>query len=133
MALILVIEDDASLQRVLTRVLEREGHTVRVASDGLAGVRVFREARPDLVLTDLQMPGVNGIEVILMLQAAAPDLPVIAMSGGEMSQGLDLLTGAQLLGAEALLPKPFSVPDILGAVNAALRARSREDANGAAS
>jgi CheY-like chemotaxis protein len=132
MSLILVIEDDASLQQVLTRILEREGHTVRVADDGLAGVRVFREARPDLVLTDLQMPGVNGIEVILMLQAAAPDLPVIAMSGGKISQGLDLLTGAQLLGAVDLLPKPFSVPDVLGVVNRALRIRSHEDAGGAA-
>lgn len=129
---VLVIEDDVSLQRVLTRVLERAGHTVQVAGDGLAGVRAFREAPPDLVLTDLQMPGANGIEVILMLQAAAPRLPLIAMSGGEISKGLDLLTDARLLGAVGLLPKPFSVTELLSAVNAALLPHSDADAGGAA-
>jgi two-component system, OmpR family, response regulator len=130
-ALILVVEDDVALQRVLTRILERAGHTVHVAGDGLAGVKAFREIRPDLVLTDLQMPEANGIEVILMLQAAAPTLPVIAMSGGEISRGLDLLTDARLLGAVGLLPKPFSVAELLSAVNVALLPRSQADAGGA--
>ena len=132
MATILVIEDDLPVQRVLTRILERAGHTVHTAGDGLAGVRVFREMRPDLVITDLQMPEANGIEVILMLQAAAPALPIIAMSGGEISQGLDLLTNAGLLGAIGLLPKPFSVPDLVSAVNAAMLPRPEADSGGAA-
>lgn len=129
---VLVIEDDVSLQRVLTRILERVGHTVQVAGDGLAGVRAFQETRPDLVLTDLQMPGANGIEVILMLQAAAPRLPVIAMSGGEISKGLDLLTDARLLGEVGLLPKPFSVAERVSALNAALLPRPDADAGSAA-
>ena len=82
MADILVIEDDVTLQRVLSRLRERAGHNVRLAPDGGAGVRMFQDRRPDLVLTDIQMPRTNGIEVVLMLQAADPALPIMAMSDG---------------------------------------------------
>jgi DNA-binding response OmpR family regulator len=120
MAEILVIEDDVTLHRVLTRLLERAGHTVRVAENGSLGIRAFQERRPDLVLTDIQMPHTNGIEVVLMLQAADPTLPVIAMSGRARAEAMDPLTDAQLLGAVDVLPKPFAPDELVAAVSAAL-------------
>jgi DNA-binding response OmpR family regulator len=129
-ALILVVEDDLSVQRALTRVLEGAGHTVRVAPDGRVGLKLFREISPELVVTDIQMPDVNGIEVILMIRAAAPTVPIIAMSGGARSESLGLLGNAQLLGAVALISKPFPRAELLAAVSAALLGRAGGEAGG---
>lgn len=123
MADILVIEDDVMLQRVLTGLLERAGHTVRLAADGRNGLLEFRERRPDLVIADLQMPQLNGIEVILMVHAADPALPIIAMSGADRAETLGLLNAAQAFGAVGLLTKPFTIEEARTAVHAALTPR----------
>ena len=132
MATILLIEDDPPVQRVLARMLERRGHSVHVAGDGRAGVRAFPEVRPELVITDMQMPEANGLEVILMLRSAAPAVPIIVMSGADVSGELDLLMETRLLGPVGRLAKPFTAADVLAAVNAALRARPDSNAGGAA-
>ena len=128
MAEILVIEDDVTLRRVLSRLLERAGHMVRVAENGMLGIRAFQERRPDLVLTDIQMPHTNGIEVVLMLQAADPTLPVIAMSGRTRAEAMDLLTDARHLGAVDVLPKPFAPEELVAAEIAAMPPVSYPDA-----
>jgi len=120
-----LIDDNAAVQRTLTRVLERAGHTVRVAPDGRAGVELFRSLHADLVITDIEMPRLNGIEVIVMLQAAAPAVPVIAMSGGPRSRGLDLLGHSLKLGAAGILAKPFLMAELLSVVTAALARGAR--------
>lgn len=73
------------------------------------------------MLTDIQMPGMNGIEVMLQLRAHAPMLPVLAMSGGDRSRDLDLLGTVGLLGAVGLLQKPFSLSELNAAIAAALQ------------
>jgi CheY-like chemotaxis protein len=117
---ILLIEDDNSIRRAFTRALTGSGHEVSVAANGADGLRLWRERGADLVLTDMQMPEMNGIEVILQLRASAPTLPVIAMSGGDQSGDLDALRDAKLLGAVGLLAKPFSIETLITAVAAAL-------------
>lgn len=82
---ILVIEDNTQMRRALTRMLETSGHRVTAAANGADGLRWWREHGADLVLTDIQMPGMSGIEVMLQLRAHAPMLPVLAMSGGDRS------------------------------------------------
>jgi CheY-like chemotaxis protein len=116
---ILLVEDDASVLAAVSRLLVRTGYEVTAAPDGAEGLRLWREQGADLVLTDLQMPRMNGLEVILQLHAYAPRLPVIAMSGGERSRDLDLLGSAGLLGAVQLLSKPFTSDELAAAIAAA--------------
>ena len=116
---VLLIEDDASVLASVSRLLVRSGHEVTALRNGADGLRVWREQGADVVLTDIRMPGMNGLEVILQLRAYAPRLPVIAMSGGERSLDLDLLGSAGLLGAVGLLTKPFGEAELAAAITAA--------------
>jgi two-component system, NtrC family, nitrogen regulation response regulator NtrX len=124
---ILVVEDEAGLADVVRRVLERSGHEVRVAATGLEGARRFREQAVDLALIDIHMPEMDGLELLVQFRAIAPTMPVIVMSGGPQTGGLDLLADARLLGASATLAKPFSVDELLGAVGRALAPDPRAD------
>jgi len=117
---ILVIEDEPSLRRALVRMLGRAGYDVAEADNGAAGLELWRACGADLVLTDIQMAEKTGIEVVVELRAFAPTLPVVAMSGGSRSRDLDLLGDAELLGAIAVLHKPFTYDDLITTVAAAL-------------
>ncbi len=113
---VLLIDDDESILGAVRRLLARTGHQVTAAPSGAEGLRLWREQGAGVVLTDLQMPGMNGLEVILQLRAYAPGLPVVAMSGGERSRDLDLLGTAGLLGAVGLLTKPFTAEELAAAI-----------------
>ena len=110
MADILIIDDDEALRSTIRKILQRQGHAVREAGDGSSGLALMRESTPDLVITDLYMPGKEGIETILELRAEDPNLPILAVSGGgvTMTAGLSL-SDAEALGANASLAKPFSL------------------------
>ena len=118
---ILLIEDDGPIRELLTRMLVAGGHQVTAAENGAEGLRLWREQGADLVLTDIQMPGINGIEVMLQLRSYAPKLPVIAVSGGVRSRDLDLLGTVGLLGAVGLLQKPFTSAALKAAIAEALK------------
>ena len=127
MTRILVVEDEAGLADVIRRVLERSGHEVRVAATGLEGARRYREQAADLALIDIHMPEMDGLELLVQFRAIAPRMPVIVMSGGAQTGGLDLLADARLLGAFATLAKPFSIDELHGAVGRALAPDPRAD------
>jgi len=114
---ILVVDDNAGLADVVRRVLERDGHEVRVATSGLEGARRYREQAADLAI---HMPEMDGLELLVLFRTLAPGMPVIVMSGGVQTGGLNLLGDARLLGAFATLAKPFSVDELRGAVGRAL-------------
>ena len=80
---------------------------------------------PDLVITDIFMPGHDGIEVLLELRKAFPTLKVIAMSGGDGRGVLNLLEDAELLGADRTIPKPFTPGELIAAVNDVLGERRK--------
>lgn len=120
MALILVVDDDPGVRRSLERVLESRGHQVLLAADGGQGLRIWRERGADLVLLDIHMPDTDGIEVLVQLRGLARALPVIVMSGGDQTRRLALLGDAKLLGAWALLKKPFTLGEVIGLVNRAV-------------
>jgi DNA-binding NtrC family response regulator len=125
---ILVVDDNAGLADVVRRVLERDGHEVRVAATGIEGARRYREQAADLAIVDIHMPEMDGLELLVQFRAVAPRMPVIVMSGGVQTGGLNLLGDARLLGAFATLAKPFSVDELLGAVARALAAGRSADA-----
>jgi DNA-binding NtrC family response regulator len=122
---ILVVDDNAGLADVVRRVLERDGHEVRVAVTGLEGARRHREQATDLAIIDIHMPEMDGLELLVQFRAIAPEMPVIVMSGGVQTGGLNLLGDARLLGAFATLAKPFSVDELLGVVARALPPKPR--------
>ena len=119
-ARILVIDDEEQVLGSMVRLLQRLGYDATGVEDGEAGLRHIRANPTDLVITDMQMPGKSGLEVLLELRALHPELPVIAMSGGDSSKQLDLLGSAGLLGAVAVMMKPYTIEELTAAVGEAL-------------
>ncbi len=121
---ILVIEDEPGLQQVLEYNLRREGHEVLFAQTGTEGLRVAREARPDLVLLDWMLPDRAGTEVCRLLKGAriTADIPVIFVTA--RSEEVDRIVGFEV-GAADYIVKPFSIRELVLRVQAVLR-RNRE-------
>jgi DNA-binding NtrC family response regulator len=83
LARILIIDDDEYVRDVLRQMLEREGYEVDEACNGDDGVKIFSEQRQDLVITDILMPGMGGVQTIMELRLLSPDVKIIAISGGD--------------------------------------------------
>jgi DNA-binding response OmpR family regulator len=113
-ARILVMEDDPSVRSLLDILLESEGYEVVTASDGLAGLRQATAHRPALVLLDVMMPDLDGMQVLHELRAdpALVDVPVIAVTG--QVEAVDQL--ATVLGDASVFVKPFGVAELLARV-----------------
>ena len=122
MARILVVDDDELLRGTVVTVLQRAKHTVLQAGDGLKALEVLSANAVDLVVSDIVMPEVDGIGLILAMRKRHPKLKVVAMSGGGRTRNRDFLRMASALGAHATLPKPFTPDQLLAAVEAALQA-----------
>ena len=116
MVRILLVDDDDALRSVLRRALERAGYMVFEAADGRAALRVIAEGPVALVITDLVMPDMEGLELIRSLRRSHPVLPVIVISGGTGPGMEDYLPVAKLLGAAHILTKPFELPQLIDAV-----------------
>lgn len=127
MSRILVIENEPSLRQIITHTLAGEGHEVLEARSGGEGLRLWHARGADLVLTSVLMPETSGVEVMLELRNFLPTLPIVAMPGAASGRELELLNEAQLLGRVRLLPKPFLLGELLGAVAAALPPESAGD------
>ena len=120
MARILIVDDQGEIRTAVQRALERDGHEVMVAVNGLDGARAVRGVAVDLALIDIHMPEMDGFELLINFKTAAPSMPVIVMSGSEQSRRLDLLKDASLLGATGILAKPFTLEELRAAVARAL-------------
>ena len=116
MANILVIEDDDLVAAAIEAVLMKAGHVVTLAGNGEIGLTKFDAAPADLVITDIVMPRKEGIATMHELRARAPDLPIIAISGGGRTKNYDFLRMADKLGATEVMYKPFSNSDLIAMV-----------------
>jgi len=121
MARILIIDDDAQVLVTLRQLLKREGYEVVEASDGNEGIRLYRENPTDVIITDLLMPEKEGLETIMDLRKAFPDVKIIAMSGGRQFSPEDYLNMAKNLGAKYAFAKPIEKQKLLNAVQELLR------------
>jgi two-component system NtrC family response regulator/two-component system nitrogen regulation response regulator GlnG len=119
MAQILIVDDDAQLRQSFGKILEGEGFEVRAAPSGEAGVDEVAANPPDLVVMDVRMPGMTGIEAMQHMRASCPGLPVIIMTA---YGGTETAIEATKLGAFDYILKPFDIPDILRLIGQALNA-----------
>jgi len=114
---ILIIEDDAEVRELLSTLLSRAGYEISEACDGVEGIHAFRTDPSDLIITDLVMPGKEGLETIVDLRNEFPDLKIIAISGGGLDGQNNYLNAARLCGATMTFRKPFKNQEIIDAAN----------------
>ncbi len=117
MSTILVIEDDREVRVLIQSLLERQGHKVLLAEDGIQGMEAFASSAPDIVITDLYMPRRQGIEAIKKIRQIDADTKILAISGGGNCSLETLQKQAKSAGATETLKKPFTPSDLLSAVN----------------
>jgi DNA-binding response OmpR family regulator len=118
---ILVIDDDEAVRYSIHRIMQREGFAVAVAADGREGLELLDRVFPALVITDLIMPEMEGLETITELRKRRSELPIIAISGGGRVIRPGYLDFAKKLGASDVLAKPFEPEDLVAAVKRQLR------------
>jgi DNA-binding response OmpR family regulator len=126
---ILLVDDEQPIQTLLSFPLERDGYEVVVASDGREALARFEELPPDLVVLDLMLPKMDGLEVCKRLRAKGETVPIIMLTA--KSEEIDKVLGLEL-GADDYITKPFSVREFRSRVKAALRrsGMSRNDGDG---
>jgi two-component system KDP operon response regulator KdpE len=125
---ILVVDDEPQLTRVLRTGLGSRGYEVRAAADGLAGFEVFSDWHADLIITDLAMPNMDGLELCRRVRAIS-QVPIIILSAkGEEKVKVEALD----IGADDFVTKPFGIDELLARVRASLRRANAGPTNGAA-
>jgi len=116
---ILIIDDDDQLRISFERLLKAEGYTVRTAASSEAGIRMITDAIPDLVLLDVRLPGMNGLEAFKQIHRIEPKLPVVIMTAfGTTETAIE----ATKMGAFDHVIKPFDIPQMLSTIRQALEA-----------
>ena len=120
---LLIVEDDPTLRQALTFNLTREGYEVTSAADGEAALEAARSDRLDLVLLDVMLPGMSGVEVLRVLRREGIATPVINLSA--KGDEIDRVVGLKV-GADDYVAKPFSRPELLARIEAVLRRQRRE-------
>src|SRR5215831_12752282 len=116
MARILIIEDNDDDRESLEELLVIAKHNVCSAPNGKVAMQMLRERRVELVITDMLMPEMDGVETIVALRREYPDIKIIAVSGSGVISSGSYLRLARSLGAQFVLPKPFTASEILDAI-----------------
>ncbi len=120
---ILVVDDDPTIGSFMQNLLERTGHQISVASNGAAALERYRSEQFDMVLTDLSMPGINGVELVRALRSFDPEMTVMVFTGQALE---DQVEQALAAGAVSVLRKPFELHEVLEAIRVAWHQRKGE-------
>lgn len=115
--LILTVDDDEEMLRMLTRILELEGYDVAIAADGRAAVTMLEEHKPDLIILDIMMPEMDGFQVLDIIRQRS-NVPVIMLTA---KCEVTTLRDALVLGADDYMRKPFRTRELLARIGAKLR------------
>ena len=110
---VLVADDNEVAQRLCRRVLEKAGYIVLIAADGLQAVEVALSKRPAMILMDVAMPGIDGIEAMKRIKAEIPGQPIVIASAHSMASDRERFLAA---GADDILSKPFRLADLVAIV-----------------
>lgn len=124
---ILVVDDDGDVRELICRMLEQEGYRAVPAGGGREALELAARIDPDLVVTDVVMPDMDGLAVLLGLRDVAPGIGTLVVSGGGRAGPDVFLETARRLGARAVLRKPFTRAEMLDAVRRALSPRAEAE------
>lgn len=119
---ILIVDDEAPLRDSLTYTLEKEGYQVTTAADGLTAIKQFHKQVPDIILLDLMLPEVDGMEICWRIRAFS-DVPIVMLTAKD--QDIEKVWGLEA-GADDYITKPFNTRELLARIKAVLRRRSGE-------
>ena len=118
---VLVADDNEVAQRLCKRVLEKAGYPVLIAADGLQAVDIALHQSPAMILMDVAMPGIDGLEAMRRIKAEVPTMPIVIASAHSMSSDRDRFLAA---GADDVLSKPFRLADLIAIVEGFARAKA---------
>jgi DNA-binding response OmpR family regulator len=121
---ILIVEDDPAMLRGLKDNFVFTGYKVKTAQDGESGLNEALNSKPDLIILDIMLPGINGYEICRLIRAEGQDMPIIMLTA--KGQESDIILGLNL-GADDYVTKPFNIQELLARVNAFLRRRRRQE------
>jgi DNA-binding response OmpR family regulator len=122
MAKVLIVEDEVTLAETIAYNLREEGYKVCSAADGITALEVFRREKPDLILLDVMLPGIDGVEVCRLIRRES-DLPILMLTA--KSREMDKVIGLEV-GADDYITKPFGMAELIARIRAALRRSRRE-------
>jgi CheY-like chemotaxis protein len=117
---VLVADDNEVAQRLCKRVLEKAGYGVLIAADGLQAVEIALSQHPAMILMDVAMPGIDGLEAMRRIKAEVPTMPIVIASAHSMASDRERFLAA---GADNVLSKPFRLADLISIVQALAAAR----------
>jgi len=121
---ILIVEDDPAMLRGLKDNFVFKGYKVRTAKDGETGLNEALNSKPDLIILDIMLPGINGYEICRLIRGEGLDMPIIMLTA--KGQESDIILGLNL-GADDYVTKPFNIQELLARVNAFLRRRRHQE------
>jgi two-component system chemotaxis response regulator CheY len=114
---VLLIDDEEMVRKVVRKMLERGRHDVTEAENGRIGLELLKAGTFDLAITDIVMPEVKGLDMLMTVRQLYPRMKVIVMSGGDRTGTTDVLGAAEKLGASAVMHKPIMLKDLAAALN----------------
>ncbi len=127
---IMIVDDGPATLRSLSQIPEEEGHTVDEAPDGQVALRHFAGNPADLVICDVYMPNINGIEFVMRVRKAFPEAKIVGLSGGGFLSKGSVLEAMRNVGAVGILEKPFQVEAMIRVVDEALAHQDASDQKG---
>ncbi|MDA3924337.1 MAG: response regulator [Kiritimatiellae bacterium] len=113
---ILIMDDDISIQQLFTQFLVGQGYNVECCSNGIEGLKKMSVFAFDLIIVDIMMPEMDGLEVVQEIRKDDTELPIIAISGGMRHASMNFVSYAQEFGANAIFEKPVSLADLFESV-----------------
>ena len=119
MAQILIVEDEESIIKLIRIRLERLGHSINAADNGVTALEIARESLPDLILLDVMIPALNGLQVLQQLKADPTTAPIPVLMLTARGHEADIVAGLEG-GADDYIIKPFSFPELISRVSSAL-------------
>lgn len=126
MAKILIIDDDVTLQKLFLQLLTDQGHEILLAENGIVGMQHVGDWGPDLIITDILMPEMDGLEILLAIRKTNKEIPIIAISGGTRNMNIDFLQQANVFGANFVFRKPISLPTLSEAIETCLSKKQKK-------
>lgn len=126
MAVILIVDDESDMRSLVAMIVEGDGHVAHTAANGVEAMAILTDTPVDVVITDILMPEMEGVETVRAIKSLPKPPRVLVMSGGGRLKAMDFLDIATAFGADASLAKPFTSAQLRSSVEALLGAAARD-------